>query len=78
MCTKRKYKHVEWMQEGRRDSFRGGGYLTTQVSIEKMAFELQLNQMRTSAEGEWRTGQSKEIRKGRTCVWTVGNGLFDA
>ena len=69
---------MEWMQKGRRDSFGGGGYLTMEASIEKMAFELHLIQMRTSAEGEWRTGHSKEIGKGRTCVWSVGNGIFDA
>lgn len=53
-----------------------GGCLVIEASLGKMAFESHLNQMTTSAEGEWGKVHSGEIGKGRICIWSVGDGLF--
>lgn len=65
--TTRKCKHMEWKQKGEIHS-EEERWLTGEASTEKRAFELHLNQRRTSVEGGWRKGYGLEVGKSRMCL----------
>lgn len=59
---------MEWKQKGGEIHSEGEGWFTREASTEKKAFELHLNQMRTSVEEVWRKGYSMEVGKSRMCL----------